>query len=94
MLYSEPVDKAYRSMCRLRNSGVDHRASQRILRTITPMATESLVLSTLAIRLQQSSVLLEWLVEKRPADDSLRGALESLRQVELTVTNTVAVESN
>lgn len=46
------------------------------------------------MRLQQCDVLLEWLIAKHPAKDSLHRALESLRQVESIVTNTVAVEPN
>lgn len=51
------------------------------------MNTESLAISTAEIRLDQTVVILEWLVARHPDTDSLVLALESVRTALIIVRN-------
>ena len=51
------------------------------------MTTESIAISTAETRLEQTAVIIEWLIARHPEKDSLVRALESVRTALIVIRN-------
>ena len=52
------------------------------------MTTESIAISTAEMRLEQTAVIVEWLIARHPDKESLVRALESVRTALIVIRNT------
>ena len=58
------------------------------------MSTESLVISTTEMRLEQNVATLEWLIARHPGHDALMDALEAVYTALIVVRNIQKVAEN